>query len=326
MLERMVDGFNAHDIDAIMALFTSDCVFESPRGPDPCGTRSSLRRQERDVVETGVRRRRCGRTAAACRCPSPASSASSRWTPPKPPKSGAAWVRLSVSPVSSKKNVRKPLPGWKRPFSGRLNGVPLPAFAARVGVERRRAVRCRVVDRHEAGVEHLAVAVQVARVVGLDVGVSLSAGRRAGRRPVEGDRLARVGERIDLEHLQLAALGQVSRVVRLEPVHEAVGLLGEVVDRSGLASDVLDDPEVPSGIVLDSLVAADADDALQVDDLRGVVRVACQTPPAVGFSAVSAAAWPTDPTSIRRSPAALSCRRLRSSRGALRGARRQRRG
>ena len=39
MLERMVDGFNAHDIDAIMTLFTSDCVFESPRGPDPCGRR-----------------------------------------------------------------------------------------------------------------------------------------------------------------------------------------------------------------------------------------------------------------------------------------------
>jgi ketosteroid isomerase-like protein len=38
-LERMVDGFNAHDIDAIMALFVDDCVFESPRGPDPWGTR-----------------------------------------------------------------------------------------------------------------------------------------------------------------------------------------------------------------------------------------------------------------------------------------------
>jgi ketosteroid isomerase-like protein len=39
LLERMVDGFNAHDIDAIMALFTDDCVFVSPRGPDPWGRR-----------------------------------------------------------------------------------------------------------------------------------------------------------------------------------------------------------------------------------------------------------------------------------------------
>lgn len=39
VLEKMVDGFNAHDIDAIMALFVDDCVFESPRGPDPWGRR-----------------------------------------------------------------------------------------------------------------------------------------------------------------------------------------------------------------------------------------------------------------------------------------------
>ncbi|MGH3137961.1 MAG: nuclear transport factor 2 family protein [Gaiellaceae bacterium] len=39
VLERMVEGFNDHDLDAIMALFTDDCVFESPRGPDPWGRR-----------------------------------------------------------------------------------------------------------------------------------------------------------------------------------------------------------------------------------------------------------------------------------------------
>ena len=39
VLERMVDGFNNHDLDAIMSLFTDDCVFESPRGPDPWGRR-----------------------------------------------------------------------------------------------------------------------------------------------------------------------------------------------------------------------------------------------------------------------------------------------
>jgi ketosteroid isomerase-like protein len=39
ILEEVLDGFNAHDLDAIMAPFTEGCVFESPRGPDPWGRR-----------------------------------------------------------------------------------------------------------------------------------------------------------------------------------------------------------------------------------------------------------------------------------------------
>ena len=39
VLERMVEGFNAHDIDAIMSLFVDDCVFVAPRGADPWGRR-----------------------------------------------------------------------------------------------------------------------------------------------------------------------------------------------------------------------------------------------------------------------------------------------
>jgi ketosteroid isomerase-like protein len=39
LLERMVNGFNAHDLDEILSLFTDDCVFESPRGPEPWGRR-----------------------------------------------------------------------------------------------------------------------------------------------------------------------------------------------------------------------------------------------------------------------------------------------
>ena len=39
VLERMADAFNDHDLDAIMSLFAEDCVFESPRGPDPWGRR-----------------------------------------------------------------------------------------------------------------------------------------------------------------------------------------------------------------------------------------------------------------------------------------------
>jgi ketosteroid isomerase-like protein len=39
VLERLLDGYNRHDVDAIMACFADDCVFESPRGPEPWGRR-----------------------------------------------------------------------------------------------------------------------------------------------------------------------------------------------------------------------------------------------------------------------------------------------
>lgn len=38
-MRQVLDLFNAHDLDAIMAHFSEDCVFESPRGPDPWGRR-----------------------------------------------------------------------------------------------------------------------------------------------------------------------------------------------------------------------------------------------------------------------------------------------
>jgi ketosteroid isomerase-like protein len=39
VLRRVLDGFNRHDLDAIMSHFAGDCVFEAPRGPDPWGRR-----------------------------------------------------------------------------------------------------------------------------------------------------------------------------------------------------------------------------------------------------------------------------------------------
>jgi len=48
VLERMLDAFNRHDLDAIMLLFVDDCVFESPRGPDPWGRRFVGRADVRD--------------------------------------------------------------------------------------------------------------------------------------------------------------------------------------------------------------------------------------------------------------------------------------
>jgi steroid delta-isomerase-like uncharacterized protein len=38
-LREVLDAFNRHDLDGIVAFFADDAVFESPRGPDPWGTR-----------------------------------------------------------------------------------------------------------------------------------------------------------------------------------------------------------------------------------------------------------------------------------------------
>ena len=39
MLKAIAKAFDEHDLDGIMAHFADDAVFESPRGPDPWGTR-----------------------------------------------------------------------------------------------------------------------------------------------------------------------------------------------------------------------------------------------------------------------------------------------
>ena len=38
-LRQILDAFNRHDLDAIMAFFADDAVFEGPRGSAPWGTR-----------------------------------------------------------------------------------------------------------------------------------------------------------------------------------------------------------------------------------------------------------------------------------------------
>ena len=37
-LAGLLDAFNAHDVDAIMAFFTEDCVYDTPRGQRLVGT------------------------------------------------------------------------------------------------------------------------------------------------------------------------------------------------------------------------------------------------------------------------------------------------
>jgi ketosteroid isomerase-like protein len=39
VLKALVAAFNAHNLDAIMALFADDAILEMPRGPDPWGRR-----------------------------------------------------------------------------------------------------------------------------------------------------------------------------------------------------------------------------------------------------------------------------------------------
>jgi ketosteroid isomerase-like protein len=50
-LEALLDAFNAHDVDAIMAFFTEDCVFDMPRGPAPGGRRLIGKEQVRAGVQ-----------------------------------------------------------------------------------------------------------------------------------------------------------------------------------------------------------------------------------------------------------------------------------
>jgi steroid delta-isomerase-like uncharacterized protein len=38
-LQQVLDAFNRHDLDAIMAFFADDAVYEGPRGSAPWGTR-----------------------------------------------------------------------------------------------------------------------------------------------------------------------------------------------------------------------------------------------------------------------------------------------
>ena len=50
VLERVLDGFNRHDVEAIMSQFADDCVFVSPRGPDPWGRRLVGRAEVREGI------------------------------------------------------------------------------------------------------------------------------------------------------------------------------------------------------------------------------------------------------------------------------------
>jgi ketosteroid isomerase-like protein len=52
LLQRFLAAFNAHDLDAIMAFFAEDCVFDMPRGPAPGGRRLVGRDEAREGIRS----------------------------------------------------------------------------------------------------------------------------------------------------------------------------------------------------------------------------------------------------------------------------------
>jgi ketosteroid isomerase-like protein len=51
-LERVLDAFNRHDLDAIMSFFTDDCVLSMPRGPGPSGKQAIGKTAVRSLLAT----------------------------------------------------------------------------------------------------------------------------------------------------------------------------------------------------------------------------------------------------------------------------------
>jgi steroid delta-isomerase-like uncharacterized protein len=51
-LQALLDAFNAHDLDAIMAFFTEDCVLDMPRGPAPGGRHLVGKAQVREGIQS----------------------------------------------------------------------------------------------------------------------------------------------------------------------------------------------------------------------------------------------------------------------------------
>lgn len=48
-LERFAEGWNRHDVDALMTFMGEDCAFETTAGPEPCGKRYEGRERVREA-------------------------------------------------------------------------------------------------------------------------------------------------------------------------------------------------------------------------------------------------------------------------------------
>jgi len=56
LLDRFADAWNRHDLDALMATMTDDCVFQASAGPDVDGQRSEGKLAGARRLRRGVRR------------------------------------------------------------------------------------------------------------------------------------------------------------------------------------------------------------------------------------------------------------------------------
>ena len=54
-LKELLEAFNAYDLDRIMGFFADDCVLETPRGPNPWGTRFEGRAAVREGLMSRFR-------------------------------------------------------------------------------------------------------------------------------------------------------------------------------------------------------------------------------------------------------------------------------
>ena len=49
-LEQILEAFNRHDLDAIMTIFSEDCTFDMPRGPEAWGQRYTGKAAVREAL------------------------------------------------------------------------------------------------------------------------------------------------------------------------------------------------------------------------------------------------------------------------------------
>src|SRR5215208_3383134 len=105
-LERLLDAFNAHDLDSVMSFFVDDCVLEMPRGPDPWGRRL----EGSDRVREGLAGRFAGipdlTTASTAIGSAEAADAPNGFSPVRPRR--ARGSRSAAATCSSSETTRSP--------------------------------------------------------------------------------------------------------------------------------------------------------------------------------------------------------------------------
>jgi ketosteroid isomerase-like protein len=92
-LTELCDGFNAHDLDRIMSLFSDDCVLEMPRGSHPFGTRFEGKRKVLSVLSPV--------TLNAAIEPQRFFQSSRDWAIARIPLSSQVWQQAHCTPLGA---------------------------------------------------------------------------------------------------------------------------------------------------------------------------------------------------------------------------------